>query len=51
MKPEAEATTTMLQEAAFKLIIAIIEKKYRKAEYHAQEVLMLINHMKKNSQE
>lgn len=51
MKPETKATDTMLQEAAFKMVIAIIEKKYRKAEYHAQEVLMLINHMKKKSQE
>lgn len=51
MKPEAKATDQMLREAAFKMTVAIIEGKLRKAEYHAQTVVTLINHLKKKSQE
>ena len=51
MKPEARATNQMLREAAFKLTVAIIEGKLRKAEYHAQTVITLINHLKKGSQQ
>jgi len=51
MKPETKATDQMLREAAFKLTVAIIEGKLRKAEYHAGTVITLINHLKKKSQE
>ena len=45
------AEAKMLREAAFKMIIAIIEGELRKAEYHAQTVLTLISHLKQKSQE
>lgn len=51
MKPEAEATDQMLREAAFKLTVAIIEGKLKRAEKHAETVVMLINHLKKESQQ
>jgi len=51
MKPEAKASNQMLREAAFKLTVAIIEGRLRKAEYHAQTVVTLINHLKNKSQE
>jgi len=51
MKPEAKAADQMLREAAFKMTVAIIEGKLRKAEYHASTVVTLINHLKKKSQE
>ena len=50
MKPETKATDQMLREAAFRLTVAIIEGKLNKAEKHAETVVMLINHLKKESQ-
>ena len=51
MKPEAKATDQMLRNAAFDLTVAVIEGKLDKAEKHTETVVMLINHLKKKSQE
>jgi len=51
MKPETKATNQMLREAAFKLTVAIIEGKLDKAEKQAETVVILINHLKKGSQQ
>jgi len=51
MKPETKATDQMLRETAFKLTVAIIEGKLEKAEKHAESIVLLINHLKKGSQQ
>ena len=51
MKPEAKATDNQLRETAFRLTLAIIEGDYKKAEKHAESIVLLINHLKKGSQQ
>ena len=51
MKPETKASNQMLREAAFKLTVAIIEGKLKQAEKQAETVVILLNHLKKESQQ
>ena len=50
MKPEAKATDQMLREAAFRLTIAIIEGKRKQARKEAETVIILLNHLDRESQ-
>lgn len=51
MKSEAKASDTQMRNAAFDLLVAIIEGRLKDAEKHAETVTMLLHHMKRKSQD
>ena len=50
MKSETKAATDHLRNSAWKMVIAIIEDRFEDAKREAENVVILINHLRKESQ-